>query len=432
MTRVLLSFGLVMAFGATAMAQETPREMAIATFDPDSAVAAASMVEGPGWKVGEGTTIHPVIGIESGVVSNVFYDPTQKAAGILRILAQVGAGSLSGVRMNPATPSDSGITQGDFEYRLSARFAYDQILSGDPVVRSTGGLGIGLLARGLFNPLGKLTFGADESYERLIRAANFETDANTNRDINTLGLTLLYHPPGASLSGALYYNNTLDIFEKSTQSFADRMDNRIGLRGIWRWLPQTVVSADVSEGVTTGIGLMTTKVTSFPLVAKAGIATLLNVNTTVNLSVGYTNGFYARGPSYSGVMAGAAIGYRYSPLGRAGLTYDLMYADSINANFYRDHILRVYAQQAFLPFVVLVQPELHFRQYNGLIIPGGALTRDDVIFAVVGGIHYNLRDSFAATLDYRFSTVNTSFRYNGGTDPSFTRHELLAGVRWAM
>ena len=49
-------------------------------------------------------------------------------------------------------------------------------------------------------------------------------------DINSLGLKLLYHPPGRSLGGYLYYNNTIDVFENSTQQFANRLLNQAGNR----------------------------------------------------------------------------------------------------------------------------------------------------------------------------------------------------------
>jgi opacity protein-like surface antigen len=87
----------------------------------------------------------------------------------------------------------------------------------------------------------------------------------------------------------------------------------------------------------------------------------------------------------------------------------------------------------------MVQPEVHFRQYSGIntAFPNimGPNTRDDVIFAVIAGVHYNFRSWFLATLNYRFSTVQTDYMYtiDGQTDdPSFARHELLAGVRVAL
>jgi opacity protein-like surface antigen len=85
----------------------------------------------------------------------------------------------------------------------------------------------------------------------------------------------------------------------------------------------------------------------------------------------------------------------------------------------------------------MVQPEVHFREYSGVYVVNGPPNRNDVIFAIVAGAHYNFRDWLSGTLDYRFTTVQTDYRYmpiGGGvtTDPSFARHELLLGVRAAL
>jgi hypothetical protein len=68
----------VFAVSATAMAQE------------------ASVVEGPGYPVGEGTVIHPTLGAEIGVINNVFYEEQASnphTSGILRLLAEASIAS---------------------------------------------------------------------------------------------------------------------------------------------------------------------------------------------------------------------------------------------------------------------------------------------------------------------------------------------------
>jgi hypothetical protein len=439
MTRQFVTaLGLLVLLEATAVAQSP--DLSISSFDPDQGTAPIDSVEGRGVKVGEGTTLHPKFGASTGVVTNVFYEEEDTiAAGVLRLSAQVGAGSLSGLRLVPAevTPTSASLPKGSFEYRADLRVAYDFLLSSNDTVWETGGLGLGATFRGMTNPNGPWSFGFNENFSRLIRAANFETDANTNRDINTLSLNLLYHPAGRSLAVNAYYNNTIDIFERSEQSFADRWMHRFGLRPMWRWLPETVVFADVSWGVTSALGDSSTKVTSYPLQAVAGVATLLSAKTTLNFQAGYVNGFYSSGPSYSSVTIGAQLGYRYSPLGRATLGYNLLYNDSVNANYYRDHVIALNVEQLFAPFVFVAQPEVHFRRYEGTLVMGtsGETSRDDVIFSLISGLRYNFRNSLAATLDYHFTTVQTDFAYMVDMivdDPGFTRHQLLAGVRWAL
>jgi hypothetical protein len=433
--------GLVMTLSAMAAAQgvgDGTGTSITGSYSPLSATAPIAGVEGDGYKVGEGTSLYPVVGLSTGVISNVFYQDTDtQASGVLRLVGQIGAGSLSSSRLSLNTPSgiDGGTNLGSFQYRASLRLAYDFMLSGNDAVSSQGGLGIGATLRGLANPSGAVSFGFDENFTRLIRAANFETDADTNRDINALGLNLIYHPPGRALAGYLYYRNTIDVFENDNIEFADRIQHRFGLHPMWRVLPQSVVYADASLGVFTGLGSDSTKVTSYPLIAQAGFATLLTPLVTASLHAGYTNGFYSEGPSYSAFTGGVQLGYRYSELGRILLTYDLMYEDSVNANFYRDHVVRLAIQQQFVPFLVSIQPELHFRKYSGITDVMGPPTRNDVIFATTASAHYNFRNYLAATLDYQFSLVSSDYRYMAGDtidDPSFARHQLMLGVQWAL
>src|SRR5262249_28429100 len=162
---------------------------------------------------------------------------------------------------------------------------------------------------------------------------------------------------------------------RSQQQFADRMMNQVGIHPTWRWLPQTQLYLDISGAVRTGLGNASMKVTSYPLVAVAGIATLLTPKITFNAQAGYTRGWYSSGPSFSAPAIDAFVAYRYSPLGRLGISYDLQYVDSINANYYRDHILRAFVHQSMAPLVLLVQPELHFREYNGITLVAGPPVR---------------------------------------------------------
>ncbi len=427
-----------------------------ASFDPDKATAPIRLVEGPGWKAGEDTTLHPVVGIETGFISNVFYTNATNctaardcvhAAGLIRALAQIGVGSLNPTRL---TPSDVGpvdpVTEepgtditnpGSFQYRADLRAAYDQMLSPDGTVDSTGGFSLGATLKAVVNPVGPLTLLAVDDYERELRAANFETDVDTNRDVNNLWLRLPYHPRDRSYGGFLYYTNSVDVFERESQQFPDRMSNIVGVHPTWHVLPQTRIFLDLSQGFITGIGSASEKVTSYPTSVSIGAATLLTPSITVNASFGYSWLNYQEGATTNNFHGGAAIGYRYSPLGRVVLQYVREYQDSINANFYSDDVIRLWAYQRLGPFVLSIQPEVHFRTYYGTIVTGinGEMTRSDDIVSVIAGISYNLRNRFDIGLDYRYTDVSTDFKYmTDGVviDPSYERHALLLGVRAAL
>ena len=427
-----------------------------ASFDPDKATDPLRLVEGPGLKVNEDTTFHPVFGLETGAISNVFYTNNSNcpatgqcvhAAGFLRALIQVGIGSLTAMRLTPSdqAPVDPFAIEpmvvvpnpGAFQWRADVRAAYDQMLSPDGTVSDSGGLSLGTTLRGTVHPYGPVSLIGIDDFERLIRAANFETSVDTNRDINNLWLRVPYHPHDHTYGGFAYYSNTIDVFERQSQQFSDRMLNEVGLHPTYALLPLTHLYADISQGFDGGLGSSSTKVSSYPTTLTAGIATLLTPLITLNASAGYTWLNYASGANASGIQGGLAVGYRYSELGRLVFQYVRQYEDSINANFYDEHLLRAWAYQRVGRLVFSVQPELHFRTYHGTVVTStmGTTDRADDIFSIVAGVSYNLKDQLQLALDYRFTDLSTDFRYMTDwitIDPSYARHAVLLGIRVAL
>lgn len=407
---------------------------------PSGIGAPYGVVEGDGVKISEGTSLYPTFGLETGIVSNVFFEDTSTtSAGLMRLMAGIGTGSLSAARLAPRSGGTRNL--GSVQHRAELRLSYDLWLSGSDYLNEQNGLGVEALARGVFGPQRTWSFLYLENFQRVIRAANFESPVQVNRDVNRLSLGLQFAPQGRAMRALLSYTNTLDVFEDSDQQFANRMQNTFALTGAWRFRPFTVFFANASQGVYLGIGdatgLANAKSDSFPLTLTTGIQTLLTLKTSVVGRIGYTNGFYSDGPSYSTVTGDLELGYRYSPIGRVTALYQYRHEDSINANFYRDHRLKLALAQQFVPFALDVVPEVMFRRYEGVatLIPTYPDTRDDVIFVVTAAMRYYFRNSLAAVLQYRFSTDQTDYMYSTGSvtdDPSFTRHELILGVRAAL
>jgi len=402
---------------------------------PSSALAPISIVEGPGIKVGEGTVLHPIVGLETGFISNAFFeDKSPVSAGILRLIVQVATASLGEDRLKPTDEEAEGQTSvGSLEYRAALRASYDFYLSGNDNLQAQGGLGLGALFRGTVFPRQTWSFLYLENFERVIRATNFESSDRTNRDVNRLQLGLQFAPIGRSLSGILHFENVIDVFEDDQQQFANRMQNSLGVTVNWRFRPMTVFFGDATVGIFQGLGSESVKNDSYPLTVAAGVQTLLTLKTSIVARVGYTNGFYSAGPSYSSVLGGLQLGYRYAPGGRITAMYEYLHQDSINANFYRDHALKLGVEQELMPFVVTGSSELRFREYHGVsTIVAGPDVRDDLIFAVSAGLRYNFRKTVGAVAEYRFSTVQTDYMSTAGDDPSFARHEVIVGVRAAL
>lgn len=403
--------------------------------NPSSSLAPISIVEGPGIRVGEGTVIHPIVGLETGYISNAFYEDTNPVgAGIMRLVVQLATSSLGEDRLKPSDPDAEGQTSvGSMEYRAALRASYDFYLSGNDNLQAQGGLGLGALLRGTVFPRQTWSFLYLENFERVIRSTNFESTARTNRDVNRLQLGIQFAPQGRSLSGILHFEDVIDVFEDDQQQFANRLQNTLGLTVNWRFQPMTVFFGDASIGMYQGLGSESVKNDSFPLTVAAGVQTLLTLKTSVVARIGYTNGFYSTGPSYSSVLGGLQVGYRYAPGGRVTAMYEYLHQDSINANFYRDHALKLSVDQEVYPFLLTGMTELRLREYQGVtsVVPGPDV-RDDLIFAVTGGIRYNFRKTLGAVAEYRFSTVQTDYMSAAGDDPSFARHEVVVGVRAAL
>ncbi|MBP6525304.1 MAG: hypothetical protein KA249_07820, partial [Dermatophilaceae bacterium] len=393
------------------------------------------------------TVLHPVLGVESGVISNVFYedaDPT--FAGLLRVIAEFGIGSLPDQRLTGAVaqsdPDADGeaaakaTNEGSFRFRADGRFAYEEYLSGNDNVQAQRNLAFAIRLRGIVRPQSTFSFQFEDELRRETRPTNYESRGALDRDINRLVLQGNFQPRGRTLSGHLRFQNTLDIFESDEHSFANRMQNTLGARLNWQWFPATRIYGDASLGFFGGLG-DSTKVGSMPLRLLVGAQTVLTVNTTLNTRVGFGKGFYASGPDFTNVVFGAQFGYRFSPQGRMTVLYDYDFADSINANFYRDHAFGVQLAQQIDRWTLSLGGELRLRAYRGVLaeVGGAAMDRSDLILSFPLNASYNFSDRLAGSIDYRFVTDQTDFRYmsDGVTDdPSYTRHELLVGIRGAL
>jgi Putative beta-barrel porin 2 len=416
------------------------------------AASASAMVEGPGIKIGEGSVLHPILGVETGVISNVFReDDSGATSGILRLIGEIGVGSLSPQRLELAqgplvardgsdeTLAGTAPTKGDFEYRADLSFTYDEYLTTNDNVRKQRDLAISAGLRAMLYPMGTWSIAFDDQFTRQTRPTNFESRSGIDRDINSLRLQLIFQPRMRTLAAALRFENRIDVFEADDHDFANRLQNTVGLRVNWQFLPVTRFFADASLGFFSGLGDDSTKVSSMPLRLLVGAQSAFTTRTTLNTRLGFGKGFYSSGPDFTNVLFGADLGYRYSPLGRVTFLYDFDFGDSINANYYRDHAFKTTVEHQFVPFVVNASAELRFRGYRGInqtVDLIGPEDRDDLIFALGLGGHYNFRDWFAATLNYSLVTDQTSYQYmtidGYADDPSYTRHEFLVGVRAAL
>ncbi len=424
---------VVIAALAVAASRRTAHAQAPAVSAPES--PDQTIVEGAGVKVGEGTVLHPVVGVETGYVSNVFFSDQNVAAPLLRVLAELNFASLSSQRLESADPSAGPGDQGDLSWRLGLRVVGQEYLTSNDNVGAQHNIAGGLSLHGLVFPHRTWRFGFDDDYIRDNRPTNYESSGNLNRDINSLQLAILYAPEGRALSGALRYSNRIDVFEKASHDFANRIQHSVGVRVNWQWLPITKLFADLSFGVFGPLGSSSLKTSSYPLRGIVGINTAITVDTALNMDIGYANGFYSSGESFSNLVFNSKFAWRYLPTGQlfAGYSYD--FTDSVQANYFRDHAFIVGDQHQFGKITSLITLDARLRGYRS-VLPTimGPPDRDDLLFDLGVSPRYYFRDWFAATLDYDLLVDSTDYRYtvSGATvNPSYVRHQIMAGVRAA-
>jgi hypothetical protein len=433
MKRIVLIAGIAVLLVSATTRAVRAQPMAVGSpLAPDQ-----TLVEGAGVKVGEGTVLHPVVGSETGYVSNVFYTNTDpRGAGLLRLLAELNFASLSGQRMESTDPSVEPTQEGDLEWHAGVRVIGEEYLSGSEQVGAQHNIAGGLNAHAIVFPHQSWRFGADEDYIRDTRPTNYESFGNLNRDINNLALSLQYAPLGRALSGKFTYSNRIDIFEAASHDFANRIQHGFALRVAWQWLPITSVFGDISFGVYSGLGSSSTKVSSFPFRVAAGIQSAITVDTAVNAQIGYANGFYSTGESFNTVTGRLTFAWRYLPEGQLFAAYMYDFTDSVQANFYRDHVFQVGINHKLSDrLIMLASVDARLRHYAS-VLPSimGPPDRDDELFGLAVSPRYYFRDWLAATLDLSALVDSTDYRYTLAgqmVDPSYTRFQLMAGVRAA-
>lgn len=419
--RAFTAAALLLLFAAPAHAQE-------------------AVVEGAGVEIGENTVLHPSVGVETGVISNIFYeDINQDTAPVLRLLARFAIASAqnrpeglvkpptAAIEDPTGAPDDIERAAPTLDFRMSGHLTYDQYVHPDIEVTEQSSLSGGLDLHLLAWPQGTVSFFVDDRTERDTRPRNFESIGNLNRWINHLQLGTRWQPGRGALDLSLRYENLVDYFESSGSSFANRMNHLLRGRAEWQFLPITRLFLDASYGFYGPLAGMSEKPSSTPLRVQLGIASAITERTSVRSHIGFGKGFYAVGPDFTNVLFGAEVGWRYSPLGRVTAAYQYGFDDSINANFYRDHALVARVDQQLAMFLLNATAELRLRGYRGVFASIGPPTRDDLIMRVRARAHYLYRDWLAFTGELDMVSDATNYIDALGDDPSYNRFELVIG-----
>ncbi len=409
----------------------TPTAVVVAAISLFSSAAYAqeATVQGAGYPVGEGTVLHPSVGAETGFISNVFYEDTSAlSSGILRILGQLAIEPME-------DRSGKGGSQAEVDFSAGLRAVYEEFLTSNVNAQKQRNLGLGVDLQIGLKPAGTFPITIENHFIRTNRPTNFESSSSLARDINSLKAGVAYKPEGRNISGRLHFLNTIDAFESSESSFANRLLNEIQLGIDWQLLPITRLFVQGSYGFNSGLGSNSTKVSSNPIRGTAGIATAITESVTLKAGGGYALGGYS-GASYSDFIYHFEGGLRYSPVGRVRLIFKRDYKDSINANYFGEFMGKIVLDQQISRVLLQASAAARLRSYAGVDPTlGGGIVRDDFILSARANATLELREWLGLSASYDLSAVETDYRTSEGGEidnPSYLRHQAMLGATAAF
>lgn len=398
--------------------------------------------EGRGYLLADGLLFHSAFGIGGGFNDNVFFESSNEnpvSAGSMNLGLRLALTSdrVTTADLGDPDSTDAELSPRNYEFNGGARLGYTEYITDNDAVRKqrrlNGNANLDLVA----NPGGTVSFLLRDRFFRDMRSPNLEDNETINRDDNRLMAGVRFRPSGQRSSATVRYENWLSAFEEGGP-FVSRMNHTLGgqAEAVFGNMTKTRLLGDVSVGFfgplgdgSSMIGGEPFKSRSIPFRATVGVVHEVTSQATVKVHGGYSRSDYKEGPDYSAPNFGAEVATQWAT-GRVSAIYDFDHFDSINANFYRDHLFALKLVQKIEYLWLDGGPEIRRRHFEGIPMSLGPSERDDTVIAVRARAQLVLADRFALSAEYRLGRVKTDYRENDGSSPSFMRNELMFAV-WA-
>lgn len=435
---LVLAFTLVLGTSASARAQmQLTSSAASAPLESMSAGAGRSLTTrglASGLKLGEGTILHAGVFGDIGYDSNVFYGSSstgEKPSPVLHITP----------RLELTNAERDGTQPGGTYYDLVASLDIRRYLKSDSTQE-----GKDITEQDAVNPTigGTVEFSSGQAlslsltdtFSRYQQAPYTPGDPIT-RDDNMASATLRFAPGGGRLKVMLRYTNLVDKYEGG-YDYGSNMGNEGVLDIGWRWLPRTSLYAQISQGAITYFNDSSIYPSSHPLRTLLGVRGLLTEKLGVNLAAGYSNAFYSRGDSPSGLGnlgAIAELNYQLSLLSRAGIGYhhDFVNSPFLGAYYNMDAFYGSYQQVVASRLVTYLYGRFENRRYGPVLAdradPSSVVKRVDNNATGGVAVDYMIGNFMMLGASYALSLNRT---ISGGDGPSgtlnYTKHVLLGRV----
>ncbi|MBI4508402.1 MAG: hypothetical protein HY698_02120 [Deltaproteobacteria bacterium] len=327
--------------------------------------------ESAGVKLSESTVFRPSVELSTGYQPNVFFEDgsaTEPANGSAIMRIGVGAIFSTMPAQRLAAEAPPGQSQGPkLAFSGDLNVTRHQYLSTNDNVSKQSDFGVSALIDVALNPEGAFTLVLRDAFNRAVRPPPAETGQSMDRDRNELVAGFILKPGGGAIQVYGNYAFGADIFERSDLSFANRLSHTFSLGGRWQWLPKTQFNFESSFGVIVVKEEAFKMGSSTPLRIMIGTSTLITPTFGTVLKLGYGNGYYDQGPSFSSYLALLEGRLALGPTVRLAFGYSHDFADSLIGNYYADHSLYTRAVLQVGDRVQLRgKGEVRFRGYGGI------------------------------------------------------------------
>ena len=395
--------------------------LAVAVYGVLAFFASAVHAEGPGIRLGDRLVLHPGIGVEFRYDTNVFFQPpgSETGAFLLRVLPSLDLATRPGVRGGGAPHA--------IDFRFHAGADYNEFLTGDSTISRHRAIGV--QAGALLTILPSYPFSIDlfDNYIRLVQAPFSPSHLdNISRDTNEVGVRFRYRPGGGRLELDLSYAFGVDFFEETQFTDLNVFYHKIELRASWKFLPKTAVWIDVSETPYTylnqGPGTLQHP-NSYPLRVDAGLSGLITTKLSLNVWIGYGNGFYqpiasqpVTAANPNSVIAGLSLTWKPTVLSTGTLGYRHDFANSVLGSYYDVDQVYIGWSQLIWRFTGSFRLAYSNIRYQGIEAATGLVdaannpltSRTDNYLNLDVRVDYPFRDWLIASLGYTLQYNNTA------------------------
>lgn len=321
----------------------------------------------PGVRLGDTMVLHMSLGTELGWDSNVFYQASNEASSFY-------------LRLTPGfdltnRPRLEG--QRAIQFDVHGGLNYVEYLSSNAEIVSHRQFNVDAGAQASFFSYSPYNFSVLDNYERSTQPPYNASSSNYDRDTNQVGARVSLSPGGGRLTVMADYFFGIDYFEQDPLTEFDMQSHQFDLRVSWRFLPKTAVYIAANEYiyhyVNTGIDPTLAHSDSYPLRIDAGLQGLITTKLTVNLWIGYGNGFYVTGPSPNTAVGGLNLTWKPTMLSTGTIGYQHDFQNSLLGSYFDEDMAFISWTQLIWRFTGAVRFQYSNQRYNG-VMPAQATT----------------------------------------------------------